>query len=204
MRASLALFGLILGLALVGPQARAEGPTQAQPAKPGAPAPMRDEKGESINIINCEACVKVSAQVMSRGREIAKYIEEKGTLPGGLRRMTSKEIASLLRGKSWSSAVLTGGPSGKEYQRLVQFDEDNGGRWLNFYGGRSGYSTQCRFETEEDLLCLACTTERAECSALFEDKDKTLIGYDPELNKLEVLDWIQKGRWDNNRFLVFR
>jgi hypothetical protein len=151
--------------------------------------------------VNCAGCSMVSGPLMKRGAEVLKSLTEKQTLPASLVRLSSAEINALLRGKSWSSAVLAG-PFGKEYQRLLAFDADGRGRWLNFHGGIKGYSTLCEYKVDEDLLCLSCSgSGPAQCSAVYREGD-FVMAYDEEQGQLEIYDWIMKSRWEDERFLA--
>ncbi len=150
--------------------------------------------------VNCVGCVAVAAPLKKKADAVLKVLQDTGSLPQTLARLSSAEIDALLRGKSWSSAVIAG-PFGKEFQRLFAFDEDGRGRWLNFRGGPKGYSTLCKFQVDEDLLCFSCNTGPAQCSALYRNGD-LIMAYDEERGQLEVLDWITKSRWENDRFLA--
>jgi hypothetical protein len=162
---------------------------------PGGMAGRGDEA-----FVKCEGCSVVSAPLMKQGAEVLKYLTEKQTLPPSLVRLSSAEIDALLRGKSWTSAVIAG-PFGKEYQRLLAFDTDGRGRWLNFHGGIKGYSTLCRYEVDEDLLCRSCAVGPAQCSAVYRKGD-LVMAYDEEQGQLEIYDWIMKSRWEDDRFLA--
>ncbi len=163
---------------------------------PGGLAGRGDEA-----FVKCDGCSVVSAPLMKQGAEVLKYFTEKQTLPVSLARLNSAAIDALLRGKSWTSAVIAG-PFGKEYQRLLAFDTDGRGRWLNFHGGPKGYSTLCQYQIDEDLLCLSCSgTGPAQCAALYRNGD-LIMAYDEEQGQLEILDWIMKSRWEDDRFLA--
>ncbi len=153
--------------------------------------------------VNCAGCSMVSAPLLKRGTEVLKVLTEKQTLPASLVRLNGAEIDALLRGNSWSSAVIAG-PFGKEYERLLAFDNDGRGRWLNFHGGPKGYSSLCEYKIDEDLLCFSCSgTGPAQCSAIYRDGD-LVIAHDEEQGQFEIYDWIMKSRWEDNRFLAPR
>lgn len=151
-------------------------------------------------MVACAGCVEVPMEELSRGRVIAKGYKESGVLPKDMQQLKGPEIDRLLRGKSWTSAVLSGTWK-KEYHRMMAFDKDGRGRWLNFNGGRSGYSTQCKFEVDSDMLCLSCQGEAADCSMIYRQKDMVL-GIDHEQGRVEIIEWIMDSRWENDRFLV--
>jgi hypothetical protein len=147
----------------------------------------------------------VAPPLIHRGQAVIKYMtDHDGALPPNLVQLTSPEIDGLFRGKSWSSAVLMGKDVAETYQRMLAFDADGRGRWLNFQGGYRGYSTLCHYQVDEDLLCLACSGEPAQCSQVYRDRSvkEFIMGFDPENGQLEVYDWIMKSRWENDRFLA--
>ncbi len=168
--------------------------------------PSGDEPGDMAGrsdeaFVACAGCSAVSAPLMKQAAEVLQYLTDNQTLPASLVRLSSADIDALLRGKSWTSAVLTG-PFGKEYQRLLAFDADGRARWLNFHGGIKGYSTLCRYEVDEDLLCRSCPgVGPAQCSAIYRNGD-LVMAYDEEQGQLEVFDWILPSRWENDRFLA--
>ncbi|MEI8396876.1 MAG: hypothetical protein WCF85_19245, partial [Rhodospirillaceae bacterium] len=175
-----------------------------------AAPPVTSDHGPATSTIStttqlqCTGCTPVTKPYMKRGAVILKYREDNnGELPPTLARLSGAEIDTLLRGKSWSSAIIAA-PDGMEYQRLLAFDADNRGRWLNFAGGPKQYSTMCRFEIEEDMLCLRCNEGQAQCSIIYRDTESKdlYVAHDPEKGRIELYDWIQDSRWESDRFLA--
>jgi len=153
--------------------------------------------------VQCLGCSPVSRQVKEWGAKILKAFKDTGQLPDYLIRLTGAEIDPLLRGKSWSADMVAGFDD-EEMQRLLAFDNDGRGRWLNFMHGPKGYSTLCEFKVDEDMLCLSCAPSPAQCSEVYRDKDPKgpYLALDREKGVLELYDWIMDSRWENDRFLA--
>ena len=153
--------------------------------------------------VQCNGCSPVSRPLMNRGAVTLKYLKDNGTLPSSLLRLTSGQIDALLRGKSWSSAIIAA-PDDKLYQRMLAFDQNGRGRWLNFLGGPRTYSTLCRFKVDDDMLCLECAPNLAQCMMIYQDEKikDFVLAYDPERGQVDIYDWILPSRWEDNRFLA--
>ncbi len=151
----------------------------------------------------CNGCTPVSRPSMNRGAVAIKYLRDNGKLPASLIKLSGTEIDALLRGKSWSSADISG-KDGAEHQRLLAFDNDNRGRWLNFIGGGHSYSTLCQYSIDENLLCLSCNSAPAQCSSVFRDEKfkDFIVAWDPERDRVEIYDWILPSRWEDDRFIA--